>query len=130
MEDFQRYNLPITLSLTTHRPTRIYRSVQQTTRSDNVLIRFSATIWLYFLKLIMARKMVTIVVYLLFLSLSKVSGFADWMTKDFCSRELAVGAVIMNNRVVASDDRLVRVFRGTKGGWHIFAMLYFQRLQF
>ena len=45
--------------------------------------------------------------------MSFVHGFADWFTKDYCSRKLFVGQVIMNNKAVASDERYVRVFRGT-----------------
>ena len=43
-----------------------------------------------------------------------MQGFADWFTKDYCSRKLFVGQVIMNNKAVASEERYVRVFRGTK----------------
>ena len=48
------------------------------------------------------------------LSCTAVYGFADWFTKDYCSRKLFVGQVIMNNKAVASDERYVRVYRGTK----------------
>jgi hypothetical protein len=40
-----------------------------------------------------------------------VSGFANWMTKDFCDRALVVGEIIMNNEVISSDERSIRVFR-------------------
>lgn len=42
----------------------------------------------------------------------RVEGFAEWMTKDFCRRSMAVGEVIMNAEVTASTDRAVLVYRG------------------
>lgn len=42
----------------------------------------------------------------------RASGFAEWMTKDFCRRSMAVGEVIMNAEVTASEDRHPLVFRG------------------
>lgn len=42
----------------------------------------------------------------------RVDGFAEWMTKDFCRRSMAVGEVIMNAEVTASTDRSVLVYRG------------------
>jgi len=39
-------------------------------------------------------------------------GFADWMTKDYCSRTMNPGDVLMNADVFLSSDRTVRVFRG------------------
>jgi hypothetical protein len=39
-------------------------------------------------------------------------GFADWMVKDFCSRTLVAGQVIMNNKAENSDERRIRVYRG------------------
>jgi hypothetical protein len=42
----------------------------------------------------------------------RASGFAEWMTKDFCRRSMAVGEVIMNAEVTASEDRHLLVFRG------------------
>lgn len=42
-----------------------------------------------------------------------VSGFASWMTRDFCDRALSAGEIIMNDEVVVSDERHVRVYRDT-----------------
>lgn len=39
-------------------------------------------------------------------------GFADWMTKEYCSRTMNPGDVLMNADVFLSNDRTVRVFRG------------------
>ncbi len=40
-----------------------------------------------------------------------VNPFSDWMTKDFCSRSLKVGEIIMNEEVVQSEERNIKVFR-------------------
>eukprot|EP01041_Mallomonas_annulata_P005202 gene5202-10412_t len=40
------------------------------------------------------------------------SGFASWFIKDYCGRAMTVGQVIMNSRVVESNERFVQVFRG------------------
>jgi hypothetical protein len=43
-----------------------------------------------------------------------VLGFAAWMMKDFCDRELVEGEIIMNEAAILTNDRFVRVFRDDK----------------
>jgi hypothetical protein len=42
------------------------------------------------------------------------NGFASWFAEDeqYCIRKMEEGQIIMNNRVVSSEDRTVQVFRG------------------
>lgn len=39
------------------------------------------------------------------------NGFAAWMTKDFCDRQLEEGEIIMNEKAILTNERFVRVFR-------------------
>jgi len=41
-------------------------------------------------------------------------GFAAWMTKDFCDRQLDEGEIIMNEAAILTNERQVRVFREDK----------------
>jgi hypothetical protein len=45
--------------------------------------------------------------------MARTAGFADWMTKEFCSRSLVVGQIIMNEEVIESTERCVEVYRAT-----------------
>jgi hypothetical protein len=51
-----------------------------------------------------------VIAIFLLLEVTPVKPFADWMTKDFCSRSLKVGEIIMNEEVIQSDERTVKVF--------------------
>ena len=42
---------------------------------------------------------------------SRVDGFAAWMVNEFCDRLVQPGSVIMNEVVVLSDERQVRLHR-------------------
>lgn len=48
---------------------------------------------------------------LVWIKIQLSAGFADWMTSDFCDRGLAVGEVIMNEAVIVSKERTVKVYR-------------------
>ena len=41
----------------------------------------------------------------------QVKSFAEWMTKDFCDRQLILDEIIMNSKVVESKERLIVVTR-------------------
>ena len=41
----------------------------------------------------------------------QVSSFAEWMTKEYCDRQLREGEVIMNARAEASSSLYIQVFR-------------------
>lgn len=47
------------------------------------------------------------------LTIGQCESFAAWMTKDFCDRKLVVDEVIMNQAVVLSAERQIKVFRGS-----------------
>ena len=53
--------------------------------------------------------------YILLL-LVHVQSFADWMLRDFCDRHLELDEIIMNNKVVKSNDRLIIVTRMKESG--------------
>lgn len=52
---------------------------------------------------------------------SGVKGFASWMVNEFCDRHLISGEVIMNEVIVLSDDRVIRVHRShfTESGMQV-----------
>ncbi len=52
----------------------------------------------------------TFVVFLCLLS-RNVDGFAKWMLKDFCTRELHVGEIIMGDEVIMSQSRHILVHK-------------------
>ncbi len=55
-----------------------------------------------------------LVIVIAFLSLvSKVDGFAKFMTTEYCSRAIEIGSVIMGEAMIASDQHRVIVQRGS-----------------
>jgi hypothetical protein len=55
---------------------------------------------------------IKLIVVFIVLFVSSGHAFSDWMTKDYCNRQLIVGEIIMNEDVILSESRIVEVYRG------------------
>lgn len=51
---------------------------------------------------------------LLLMLVGPAKGFASWFIKDFCDRQLIAGEIIMNAPVIYSDERSIRILRGSE----------------
>lgn len=52
-----------------------------------------------------------LVLLLVWIKIQFSAGFAEWMMTDFCERSLTAGEVIMNDVVIVSDERSLKVYR-------------------